>query len=81
MKKVAVLQTKTVTENTDVVRTMIFTTMKKAVEHFECCNKDITGIVKEKFELTKISKTHYFGFGHDSKERFFEVSIYEEAVY
>lgn len=85
MKTVATI-TKEVTLNETHTMTniMIFSSLKKALSHFEALKKDFSHYIdgNGEFILEKTNlENYYFGSGYDEKNRFVTFSIGVDKVY
>ena len=85
MKTVATIKTELVLdEKTTMTSVMIFSSLKKALSHFEIDKKDLSHYIDGNgaFQLENTSlKNYYFGSGYDDKNRFVMVAIGVDKVY
>lgn len=85
MKTVATIKTELVLdEKTTMTSVMIFSSLKKALSHFETTKKDLSNYIdgNGSFQLEKTNlKNYYFGSGYDDKNRFVAIAIGVDEVY
>ena len=85
MKTVATIKTELVLdEKTTMTSVMMFSSLKKALSHFETSKKSLSkhydGNGEFQIEKTNL-KNYYYGNGYDNKNRFITISIGIDQVY
>lgn len=85
MKTVATIKTELVLdEKTTMTSVMIFSSLKKALSHFETRKRNLSNYIdgNGSFQLEKTNlKNYYFGSGYDDKNRFVTIAIGVDEVY